>query len=396
MNHGREVAYAGMKQLLDKYARKLVRAGLADEGAPLLGGLDVDLIWNRPDPACRELERLFDGLAINSLLFARPAEPYRSLIDYLALRGDRAIRPGDSETRTFMHEIPVARAFDAGEMIAALKRRKSVIVPGRGVVTWGTVSPEQAFVSFSSVCFACLVKFFSDYLSDSRVGRLSEEQLRVFRHAMTLLPPLPQKPPSLVIGPFASEDEVRRAISEAGRLTVEYGLVDSFFGNVSYRWGNTRHISQTGSSLDELEGSIDPCPLDGSSCAAITASSEFVAHRDLVICTGMNAVLHGHPKFAVILSMDCDRKPCGAREECHIRCPEKRFIGDVPIVSGEVGAGPYGLCRTVPPAMEGRQAVMVYGHGLFTMGRDDFNDALARLLAVERMCRDEYFRRAAG
>jgi ribulose-5-phosphate 4-epimerase/fuculose-1-phosphate aldolase len=382
-----------MKQLLDKYAEKLVRAGLADKGAPLLGGLDVELIWNRPDPACGELERLFDGLAINSLLFAPPAEPYRSVIDCLALRADRAIQPRDSETRTFMHEIPVVKAFDADAMIAALKRRKSVIIPGRGVVTWGAVSPEQAFVSFSSVCFACFVKFFHDYLSDSRAGRLSDEERRVFRHAVTHLPPLPQAPPPLMTGPFASEDEVRGAISEAGRLTVEYGLVDSFFGNISYRSGNTLYISQTGSSLDELEGSIDPCPLDGSSCAAITASSEFVAHRELVLCTGMNAVLHGHPRFAVILSMDCDRESCKAREECHIRCPEERFIGAVPIVSGEVGTGPFGLCQTVPPAMEGREAVMVYGHGLFTMGRDDFNDALARLLAVERLCREEYFRR---
>jgi ribulose-5-phosphate 4-epimerase/fuculose-1-phosphate aldolase len=383
-----------MRVLLDKYAEKLVRAGLADEDAPLLGGLDVDLVWNRPDPACRELGRLFDGLAINSLLFARPAEPYRSLIDYLALRADRSIRPDDSETRTFMHEIPVARAFAAAEMIAALKRRKSVIIPGRGVVTWGTVSPEQAFVSFSSVCFACFVKFFSDYLSDSRAGRLSAEERRVFRHAASHLAPLAPTPPALMRGPLASEDEVRRAITEAGRLTVEYGLVDSFFGNVSYRWGNTLYISQTGASLDELEGAIDPCPLDGSSCAAITASSEFVAHRELVLCTGTNAVLHGHPRFAVILSMDCDRESCGEREECHIRCPKKRFLGDVPIVSGEVGAGPYGLCRTVPRAMEGRRAVMVYGHGLFTMGRDDFNDPLAGLLGVERMCREEYFQRA--
>ena len=385
-----------MKQLLDKYAKKLVRAGLADEGAPLVGGLDVDLLWNRPDPARRELERLFDGLAINSLLFARPAEPYRSLIDYLARRAERAVRPGDSETRTFMHEIPVVRAFDAGEMIAALKRRKSVIIPGRGVLAWGAVSPEQAFVSFSSVCFACFVKFFCDYLSDARAGRLSEEERRVFRHAVTLLPALPEEPPSLMTGPLASEGEVRRAISEAGRLTVDYGLVDSFFGNISYRSGNTLYISQTGSSLDELEESIDPCPLDGSSCVAITASSEFAAHRELVLCTGMNAVLHGHPKFAVVLSMDCDREPCRAREECHLRCPEERFLGQVPIVSGEVGTGPHGLCHTVPPAMEGRQAVMVYGHGLFTMGRDDFNDAMARLLAVERLCREEYFRRAAG
>jgi hypothetical protein len=30
------------------------------------------------------------------------------------------------------------------------------------------------------------------------------------------------------------------------------------------------------------------------------------------------------------------------------------------------------------------------------MGRHDFNEALANLLAVERMCREEYLRRAEG
>jgi len=385
-----------MKQLLDKYARKLVAAGLANEGAPLLGGLDVELLWNRPDPACAELEKLFQGLAINSLLFAQPAEPYRSLVDYVALHAAGPIRPGDSETRTFMHEIPVIQAFTAEEMITALKRRRSVIIPGHGIVTWGTVSPEQAFVSFSSVCFACFVKFFADYLTHARAGRISEEERRMFQAAVARLTPFPQEPASLMAGPFASEAQVRRALSEAGRLTVEYGLVDSFFGNISYRFGNSLYISQTGSSLDELEGCIDPCPLDGSSCTAITASSEFVAHRELVLCTGMNAVLHGHPKFAVVLSMDCDRRHCGAREACHTRCPEKRLVGDVPIVSGEVGTGPYGLCHTVPAAMAERQGVIVYGHGVFTMGRRDFNEALANLLAVERMCREEYLRRAGG
>jgi ribulose-5-phosphate 4-epimerase/fuculose-1-phosphate aldolase len=385
-----------MKELLDKYARKLVAAGLADEGSPLLGGLDVELLWNRPDPACKELEKLFQGLAINSLLFARPAEPYRSLVDHVARHAAGAIRPGDSETRTFMHEIPVIQAFDGDQMITALKSRRSLVVAGRGIVTWGAVSPEQAFVSFSSVCFASFVKFFADYLTHHRAGRVSEKERRVFQGAVARLDPLPQKPPSLMAGPFASEAEVRRAVSEAGRLTVEYGLVDSFFGNISYRFGNILYISQTGSSLDELDGCIDPCPLDGSSCTAITASSEFVAHRELVLCTERSAVLHSHPKFAVVLSMDCDRRHCGAREACHTRCPEKRLVGDVPIVSGEVGTGPYGLCHTVPAAMTGRRGVIVYGHGVFTMGRHDFNEALANLLAVERMCREAYLRRAEG
>ncbi|HOZ48882.1 MAG TPA: class II aldolase/adducin family protein [Candidatus Hydrogenedentes bacterium] len=379
-----------MKQLVDKYAAKIVEAGLAEPGAPLIGGLDADLVWSRDDAACGELEHVFNGLNINSLLLCRPAEPYRSIIEHLAARADGAVFPRDCETRTMMHDLPVIEAFTAEAIVGALKQRKSVIVPGHGVVTWGTVSPEQAFIFFSSVCFACFVKFFADYRTARRVGAVVPEQERVFQEAAALLDRFPEAP-VLMSAPFESEEAVYRAVSEAGRLTVKYHLVDSFFGNVSYRYGDTMYISQTGSSLDELEGCIDPCPLDGSSCAGITASSEFTAHREIVLRSDVCAVLHGHPKFSVIMSMDCVRYDCPERGRCHIACPEKRHVADIPIVPGEVGTGPYGLCNTLPPAMVGHRGVIVYGHGLFTVARDDFNEAFGNLLAVEAMCRDLYF-----
>ena len=379
-----------MKELVDKYAHKLVAAGLAEPGAPLVGGLDANLVWNRTDPACAELEQVFAGLNINSLLFAEPAEPYRSIIAYLASNAKGAIRPSDCETRTMMHDLPVVDRFEANAIVAALKQRKSVIIPGHGIVAWGMVSPEQAFIFFSSVCFACFVKFFADYLVDSRAGRLSDEQRSVFEVAIPLLDKFPDTPPTLMNGPFTHEDAVYNALIEAGRVTVAHHLVDSFFGNVSYRFGDTLYISQTGSSLDELEGCIDPCPIDGSSCAGITASSELTAHREIVLNTGMNAVLHGHPKFSVILSLDCQKEDCPFAGQCHTRCPEARFVEDIPIVPGEVGTGPFGLCNTLPPAMQDRRGVIVYGHGLFTVAQDDFNVAFANLMDIERRCRDLY------
>ena len=382
-----------MKQLVDKYAQKIVAAGLAEPGAPLVGGLDAALVWNRPDPVCAELEKVFAGLNINSLLFSEPAEPYRSIIRYLANHSPGAIQPSDCETRTMMHDLPVVPRFEADAIVHALKQRKSVIVLDRGVVTWGTVSPEQAFIFFSSLCFACFVKFFSDCLADSRAGKLSTEQRAILDMAFPLLDALPEITPPLMTAPLTSEDAVYRAVIEAGRVTVEHHLVDSFFGNVSYRYGDTLYITQTGSSLDELEGCIDPCPLDGSSCAGITASSELTAHRQIVLNTGMNAVLHGHPKFSVILSMDCEKENCDLIGQCHIRCKEPRFVEDIPIVPGEVGTGPYGLCNTLPPAMQGHRGVIVYGHGLFTVAQDDFNEAFANLLDIERRCRDLYFAR---
>jgi hypothetical protein len=118
---------------------------------------------------------------------------------------------------------------------------------------------------------------------------------------------------------------------------------------------------------------------------------EFTAHRQIVVNTGMKAILHGHPKFSVILSMDCPKEDCDLRGQCHIKCREPRFVADIPIVPGEVGTGPRGLCNTLPPAIQGRRGAIVYGHGLFTVAEDDFNIAFANLLDVERTCREIYF-----
>ena len=381
-----------MKKLIEKYSAKMVSAGLAESGKPLLGGLDAELEWNREDPAIPVMEEVFQGLNINSLLFSPPAEPYRSIIEYLVSGDIDHIRPEDAETRTFMHDLPVIRNFSSELIIEQLSKRKSVIVRGKGIITWGTVSPEQAFIFYSSVCFACFVKFFSDYLRDSRRDDVAPDQERVFRRALKYLDRYPDEPPMLLSGPFRNREEVYRAVAQAGRLTVENRLVDSFFGNVSLKWGDTLFISQTTSSLDELEGCIDPCPLDGSACTSITASSEFSAHMSILRLTGMDAILHGHPKFSVIMSMDCRKKNCLFRGSCHTSCPEKRFIGDIPIVPGEVGTGPFGLCNTLPPAMEGNRGVIVYGHGLFTVSKGDFNVSFRNLLSIERMCQEEYFR----
>ncbi len=381
-----------MKSLIDKYADKLVAAGLVEPGVPLIGGLDAELIWNRDDPVCSVLEEVFAGLNINSLLFAPPAEPYRTILEDLCQTQGDTITPQDCETRTFMHDFPVIRSLDATTLIARLKQRKSVIIAEHGIVTWGAVSPEQAFIFYSSVCFAAFVKFFADHWAAQRQGRITSTRQRTFDRVMAQLNPLPEQPPILARGPFVDEEQVYAALAQAGRCTVQYGLVDSFFGNISYLFRDRLYISQTASSLDELEGCIDACPLDGSSCAGLTASSELTAHQDIVTRTGRRAVLHGHPKFAVICSLLCDKPHCPQQGLCHIKCREDRRVGDIPIVPGEVGTGPHGLCHTLPPAIQGQRGAIVYGHGLFTTGPDDFNTAFANLLSIEKMCREYYIK----
>jgi len=269
-----------MERLIDKYAGKMVAAGLCEPGAPLIGFLDADLVWNRDDPLQAELRNVFDAISINSLVFAMPAEPYRTMIDFLASRGDPAIYPRDCETRTFMHDLPLADRLNTETIVAALKRRKSLIVPDRGIVTYGIVSPEQAFIVYSSVCFAVFVAFFSEYLVAVKHGTVTGGFRRAFDAVMNHVSREKEYPPAhLTPGPFRNREDAMDAVIEAGRKTVEYELVDSFFGNVSCRVGDMIYISQTSSSLDELGGCIDPCPLDGSSCAGVTASSELAAHR---------------------------------------------------------------------------------------------------------------------
>lgn len=382
-----------MEKLIKKYAAKLVQNGLAEEGFPLVGAIDADIFWNRRDKLCDIMERIFNRLNIASLIFSRPIEPYKSIIDYLAHNNEGIIYPRDCETRTFLHDLPVAGSFDESGLISALEQRKCVIIRGEGVVTIGGINPEQAFVVFSSVCFACFVKFFSDYLNDARKGCLTHEQQKIYNKVKGYLKPVRRFDNSLIRGPFKDQNEVYTAIIEAGRRVVEYRLVDSFFGNISCLFNGKLYISETGSSLDELQGAIDPCPLDGSSSVGITASSEFSAHRGIILKTGCNTILHGHPEFSVIISMDCDMNGCGHKDVCHSRCPHKRYFNDIPIVSGEVGTGPFGLCNTVPEAMEKNSGVIVYGHGVFVTGANDFNEPFSRMLDIENACKKEYFNR---
>jgi ribulose-5-phosphate 4-epimerase/fuculose-1-phosphate aldolase len=383
-----------VKDLLEKYARKMLDAGLADN--PLICGLDDEIIWNREGKGIATLEQVVEGMNLNSIICASPAEPYNTILQFLAERYPEVITPSDCETRTFLHDLPVTHRFSGTAILKLLKRRKSVIVKDKGVhvVTFGIVSPEQAFVTFSSVCFSAFVLFFSDYLTHLRAGTCTSGQRECFEKAVSLLPRNQLEPPKLMLGPFASETQVIRGMIEAGRHTVDFRLVDSYFGNISYRLDDTVYISQTGSSLDELAGCIDSCPLDGSSCAGVTASSELVAHNEIFLRSENLAILHGHPKFTVILSMDCELRKCPDRDKCHIKCSQERFLHDIPIVSGEVGTGPTGLCNTLPPAILDRRGAIVWGHGLFTVGKNDFNEPFRNLLDIENMCRKEYFKRA--
>jgi ribulose-5-phosphate 4-epimerase/fuculose-1-phosphate aldolase len=381
-----------MENILQKYDGKLVRAGLTEAGGALIGLHGTGTVWNREDEAGTALETVMAAIDKRAILFAEPAEPYRTIIEYLAETSGGVIEPRDFETRILLHDLPVLRELDPMAVSAALKLRRSVVIAGRGVVTFGKAGPEAAFVIYSSVCFACFVKFFSDTLYHVRRNSMDHRRRAVLKRVLEKLAPPPATTGTLMKGPLTTEGQIISAMEEAGRLMVDCRLVDSSFGNISYFADPVLYISPRGGALDELHGRIVPVSLADSAAQPETASTEFPAHREIVLATDRRAVLHGHPKFAVILSLDCEKDDCEGRDECHTRCPHERSVGDIPIVAGETGAGPFGLCHTVPPAMRDHSGVIVYGHGLFTAGRHDFNEAFERLAAIENACRQEYFR----
>ncbi len=392
-----------MLRLINKYLDKLESQGLARKDEAIFLALDADLYSNKPvNGDASVLRQVFDLMNIGSLLLAVPAEPHWGIISEIvkydnSCRDMRKIVPMDCETRTFFHDIPVIDEFSPQAIACALSLRKSAVIKGHGIVSYGAFTPEQAFVSFSSTCFSTFVKYFYDsliYIEGMMEKRfpLDKEYLRTFCEISNKLeaPCSSITNNSLRSGIPRDAEEVMGMISEAGRAVVRRHLVDSHFGNISYIHHGSIFISETGSSLDELEGCIDEVPLDGSSSVGITASSELSAHKNIFEQTGRNVILHGHPKFSVVMSMYCKKEGCD-RSVCHKACKEHREVFGTPVVPGEIGTGPTGLMNTVPPAIKRSGCAIVYGHGVFSAGRDNFRKSFDMLAEVEEKSRKGYF-----
>lgn len=154
-----------MQAQVEKYLAKLIRHRLvACEDDAALYGLD-DVIFSNRKSVPAQAARLFDLLNINSLLAARPEPVLWSVITRLTEDSPQLICPRDCESLTFIHDIPVVPSFDPALLARALNRRKGCIVRDTGIVTTGTVSLEQAFISFSSICFSAVVKLFTDTIN---------------------------------------------------------------------------------------------------------------------------------------------------------------------------------------------------------------------------------------
>jgi len=381
-----------MRDQIAKYTQKLISDRSTVPESIRFYALDDELIVSRDDEWRPVFEEVIGNLSVVGLLLAKPSLPFADFLIAKTGTTDNRIYPRDSEIKTFLHDIPFIREEDTGGDLASaiiniLRERKGLIIEGVGFVTSGTVTLEQAYIVYSSIFHATFIKYLYDLLESGFTLRGEEKEFKEFRGEWLATPNIDKL--AFRSGPLSNRTEILDEISRVGRYTVETGLVDSFFGNISLYRNGTVYISQTGASLDELDGLIDPVPMDNSSTCGITASSELTAHRAIYETTEYKTILHGHPKFSVIISMLCDK-----RQDCHIddcgkSCPETRMFYDIPIVSGEIGAG--GLAKKVPPVIKEYGRALVFGHGPFCVGRYDFKDTFADLARIENFCREKYF-----
>lgn len=383
-----------MLDQISKYTGKLIADRSAEPALIAFAAQDDVIISCGHAPYADLAEQILSQLDCLAVVIADPSLHFADFLLRRVGPDQHILVPRDTETRTFLHDIPILRRADLGQdpartIATQLGNRKGVIVEGIGIIASGGLTIEQAYINWSSVFHSTYIKYLEDLLDDGFM--FSDEQEAFSRFRSEWLLPLTADGLAFRQGPLTESHEILDELATVGRYTVQRGLVDSFFGNISYSTGDLLYISQTASSLDELPGCIDPVPFITTSTVGITASSELGAHRSIYRNTACQAILHGHPRFTVVMSMICQDKMTCSVTDCWKDCTKVRFLGQTPVVAGEIGAG--GIARSLPPVIGTTGNAIVYGHGVFSIGMSGFREAFQGLVEVENWCRTEYFRR---
>ena len=171
-----------------------------------------------------------------------------------------------------------------------------------------------------------------------------------------------------------------------GKKIVEAGLAHSHFGNVSKRVGYQMLISTTGSMLGELEGQIVTVPVDPASPDEldVIASTEVNVHRAIYRATSALAILHGHSKYAVAMSMLYEP----GEEQIVPEDAESIYVlHEIPVVRGGVGSDE--LAQNAADALRDHKGIIVQGHGTFARGAT-VDEAYVILSSIEHACTVKY------
>lgn len=175
-----------------------------------------------------------------------------------------------------------------------------------------------------------------------------------------------------------------QSIVKFGKKLVEYGLVESQFGNISIRRDDKMLITKSGIPLDELNrNSIVEVGIDEPSDLDRVASSETIVHRNIYKNTPALAIIHAHPMFAVIESMLLEKETI-----VPINIEGEYFLHEIPVVKGAAGTPELAECTA--HALADHKGAIVFGHGTFAIGKT-LEEAYFVTALIEQSCKMKYY-----
>lgn len=338
-------------------------------------------IYYAGDPELAEISvNLLQSLDCTTIIIAIPDHP---LMEFLLQHQPEHINrlyPRDSESMASLHDIPIVyhHADKVQFMTAiesAMKERKGCFVEGLGIISQASLTIEQAYIAWSSILHALSIKYFNDVTLNGLCSNHEADLIKYYLSGLREIKISPEQEDMLY--QLSKKGKITTEMACTGRLTVKLGLVDSFFGNISCLIDDRLFISQTAARLDELEDQIDCLQLNSKSTAAITASSELPAHHSVLSATGARVLLHGHPRFSIIMSFFTTK----------IDDNGFAWLENLLVVDGESGIGGLAESLTRGFTETGAKAIIVRGHGVFAISDTDCLSALKTLAETEQTCR---------
>ena len=173
-----------------------------------------------------------------------------------------------------------------------------------------------------------------------------------------------------------NRDEIFKKIRAVGRAALTLDIENSHSGNISVKFRDERGddllaITATGSQKGELTKSKICFPaLDKTNYGHFKASSETDIHAEVLKIPGLNATMHGHTKFATVVTLDDHSMP-----KSNPRAPlipmdplGARHLGQVPVDWFSVASGSKEMADTVAQRLGGHPVCIVQAHGTFAGG----------------------------
>ena len=166
---------------------------------------------------------------------------------------------------------------------------------------------------------------------------------------------------------------------DIGRDIFVAGLTSSHGGNMSVRVGDKIIIKRRGAQLGRLKPSdLVVTSLFGNDSGVTRASTELIVHRAIYQKTPALAVIHAHPRTAIVLSLSRD-------EIIPIDNEGSYLLRKIPVVQVEFASGSQEMAEAISDALRHYKIVMQRGHGCFAIGQT-LEEAYHWVSTLEEAC----------